>query len=198
MAPDPVDPQALMAQVRDADRHGSEMALSALVKHFQQELLGFFYHLSFDQLIAEELTQDVFINAYRARERWQPTATVRTWLYRIAHNRWIDHLRARRQHLSLDAHWDDEGGSLGDTLAAPAVAERDRQGAEIRDRVQAALDLLPAGQREVFVLANNHGMKYQQIGEVLGIPEGTVKSRMHHAVRALREELADLVEEGVA
>ena len=53
---------------------------------------------------------------------------------------------------------------------------------------------LPEGQREVFVLANNHGMKYQEISAVLGIPEGTVKSRMHNAVRALRDDLQDLVE----
>jgi RNA polymerase sigma factor (sigma-70 family) len=191
--PTPADPQALMAQVRD----GSEAALEALVGHFQGELLGFFYHLTFDQLLAEELAQDVFVKVWHARSRWVQTASVRTWLYRIAHNRWIDHLRTRRTLTSLD---DGEDDRLAATLPAredrsPGAA--DGMAKEITERIAAALDLLPTGQREVFVLANNHGLRYQDISEVLGIPEGTVKSRMHHAVRTLREELADLVEEDV-
>ena len=178
-----------MAQVRD----GSEAALEALVGHFQQEFLGFFYHLCFNQLVAEELAQDVFVNAWKARARWVPTATVRTWLYRIAHNRWVDYLRTRRTLTSLDAGNEDED-RLSDRLAAPDQRPAG-QDAVIGERIAAALDLLPPGQREVFVLANNHGLRYHEIGEILGIPEGTVKSRMHHAVRALREELADLVED---
>ena len=73
----------------------------------------------------------------------------------------------------------------------PDAVNRDET---IRSRIQESLDGLPEGQREVFVLANNHGMKYQEISEVLGIPEGTVKSRMHNAVRMLRDDLQDLVE----
>ncbi len=179
-----------MARVRD----GSEAALEDLVALYQGELLGFFFHLSFDQLVAEELAQDVFVKAWHARSRWVPTATVRTWLYRIAHNRWIDHLRTRRHLASLDAG-DEAGDRLSATIPATAAATVEDDPGRVQARVQEALDLLPAGQREVFVLANNHGLRYHEISEILGIPEGTVKSRMHHAVRALREELADLVEE---
>ncbi|NRA37543.1 MAG: sigma-70 family RNA polymerase sigma factor, partial [Planctomycetes bacterium] len=60
--------------------------------------------------------------------------------------------------------------------------------------IETAVEALPEGQRAVFVLANNQGMKYQEISEVLGIPEGTVKSRMHNAVRHLRQSLKDLVD----
>lgn len=183
---------ALMQRVHDGDRE----AVIGLVERYQDELIGFFYHLCWDQLGAEELAQDVFVRLYQARERWQPTARLRTWIYRIAHNLWIDHLRRKRSLVSLDAERGEEGLRLSDVLEAPGqgdpeAAERD---AAIRDRVRAALEELPEGQREVFVLANNHGMKYQDIASVLGIPEGTVKSRMHHAVRFLRDELADLVE----
>ncbi len=192
------DPQAqaelaLMARVRDGDRE----AVIGIVDRYQNELVGFFFHLCWDQLSSEELAQDVFVRLYNARERWQPTARLRTWLYRIAHNLWIDHLRRKRSLVSLDAERGEEGLRLSDVLAAapsadPDAAERDLQ---IRERVRGALAELPEGQREVFVLANDQGMKYHDIAAILGIPEGTVKSRMHHAVRFLRDELADLVEE---
>jgi RNA polymerase sigma-70 factor (ECF subfamily) len=189
------DPEvALMERLRDGD----EEALVLLVERYQRELVGFFYHLCWDQLVAEELAQDVFVNVFRARARYTASARVRTYLYRIAHNLWIDHLRRHRRQLSLDAEMGEESLRLVDCLAAPASAivsdEDERTRAElIRTRVQAALELLPEGQRAVFVLANNHGMKYQEIATVLSIPEGTVKSRMHNAVRTLRDELADLV-----
>jgi RNA polymerase sigma-70 factor (ECF subfamily) len=193
------DPQAqaelaLMARVRDGDRE----AVIGIVERYQDELIGFFYHLCWDQTVSEELAQDVFVRLYNARERWQPTARLRTWLYRIAHNLWIDHLRRKRSLVSIDAERGEEGMRLADVLEAapqvdPDARERD---AQIRDRVRGALAELPEGQREVFILANDQGMKYHDIAAVLGIPEGTVKSRMHHAVRFLRDELADLVEQG--
>jgi RNA polymerase sigma-70 factor (ECF subfamily) len=181
---------ALMERIRDGD----EEAVLGLVARFQHELVGFFYHLSWDQLVAEELAQDVFVNVFRSRARYQATAKVRTFLYRIAHNLWVDHLRRQKHHLSLDAEFGEQSLRLVDVLKAPDAPE-DTTGRDhtIRARVQEALANLPEGQREVFILANNHGMKYQDIAAVLHIPEGTVKSRMHHAVRVLRDELADLV-----
>jgi RNA polymerase sigma-70 factor (ECF subfamily) len=182
----------LMERIRDGDQE----AVIALVERFQHELVGFFYHLCWDQLVAEELAQDVFVNVYRSRERYQATAKVRTYLYRIAHNLWIDHLRRQKRHLSLDAEIGEQSLRLVNVLKAPDQPE-DTGGRDhvIRSRVHEALGNLPEGQREVFVLANNHGMKYQEIAAVLHIPEGTVKSRMHNAVRALRHELSDLIED---
>jgi RNA polymerase sigma-70 factor, ECF subfamily len=184
--------QLIMERIRDGD----QMAVAELVRRFQHELLGFFYHQSWDQLVAEELTQDVFVNVYRSRARYQPTAKVRTYLYRIAHNLWIDHIRRQKHHLSIDAEMGERSLKLADILKAPGSpdSEAESRDQEIRNRLRESLEGLPEGQREVFVLANNHGMKYQDIAEVLGIPEGTVKSRMHNAVRALRDDLQDLVE----
>jgi RNA polymerase sigma-70 factor (ECF subfamily) len=182
-----------MERIRDGDQE----AVVDLVGRFQDELIGFFFHLCWDQLISEELAQDVFVNVYRSRTRWVATAKVRTWVYRIAHNLWIDHLRRQRRHLSIDADGEGERPPLAEALAAPRsddpeAADRDRV---IRDRVARALADLPEGQRLVFVMANNQGLRYQEIAAVLGIPEGTVKSRMHNAVRALRDDLVDLVED---
>jgi len=183
----------IMERIRDGDQE----AVILLVERFQHELVGFFYHLCWDQLVAEELAHDVFVNVYRSRSRYQATAKVRTYLYRIAHNLWIDHLRRQRRHLSLDAELGEQSLRLVNTLKAPTTLDEDERGARnlvIRTRVQEALANLPEGQREVFVLANNHAMKYQDIATTLSIPEGTVKSRMHNAVRALRAELTDLID----
>ncbi len=184
--------QLIMERIRDGD----QQAVVELVQRFQHELLGFFYHLCWDQLVAEEMVQDVFVNVYRSRARYQPTAKVRTFLYRIAHNLWIDHVRRQKHHLSIDAELGERSLKLSDVLKAPGSPDPEQESRDslIRTRLQDALDALPEGQREVFVLANNHGMKYQEISAVLGIPEGTVKSRMHNAVRTLRDDLQDLVE----
>ena len=169
-----------------AVRTGINGSVEALVGRFQDELVGFFYHQCWDQGVAEELAQDVFVNAYRARERWVPSARVRTWLYRIAHNRWIDHLRRQRPHRSLHEIEVDD-------LEAPAV-EVALDGS-VRERLQAAVAALPEGQRVVVGLVVDGQLPYAEVARVLAIPEGTVKSRMFHAVRQLRSTLGDLWEE---
>lgn len=181
----------IMRRMRDGDGD----AIADLVERYQGELVGYFYHHCWDQLVAEELAQTVFIKVFRARERYERTAKVRTYLYRIAHNAWIDHLRRRKRHVSIDAEVGPGGLRLVDVLAGPDEdPERAGRDENIRRRIQEAVDRLPDGQRDVFVLANNQGLKYQDIGAILDIPEGTVKSRMHAAVRALRKHLADLIE----
>src|SRR4051812_12545023 len=196
----PREPRAMVdddARLMERIRDGDQSAFIALVERYQHELVGFFYHHAWNQTVAEELAQDVFWNVYRSRERYQPTAKLRTYLYRIAHNLWIDHVRRQRhQNVSLEA---EVGGStlrLVDVLAAPEPAnELDPvRDAQLRTRIQQAVDALPQGQKDVFVLANHQQMKYQDIATVLAIPEGTVKSRMHSAVRFLRDELQDLIE----
>lgn len=182
-------------QVMERLRDGDDDALAVLVERYQHELVGFFYHHCWDQLVSEELAQTVFIKLFRARSRYRPTAKLRTYLYRIAHNAWIDHLRRQRKHLSLDAEIGGEGLRVIDTLASDFDPERAGRDAVIRHRIQVAVENLPAGQRDVFVLANNQGLKYHDISAVLGIPEGTIKSRMHAAVRTLRRHLADLLED---
>jgi RNA polymerase sigma-70 factor (ECF subfamily) len=179
-------------------REGDLEAMTQLVERFQTEMVGFFYNNCWDHLLAEELAQSVFVKVFTARERYQATAQVRTFLYRIAHNVWIDHLRRQRRTVSLDASRDEEGGTLKDLLMAapsgPDEADVLERAGTIRSRVREALEQLPSGQREVFLLANNHDMKYQEISRILSIPEGTVKSRMFAAIRTLREKLKDLVE----
>lgn len=184
----------LMERMREDE--GADEALAELVRRYQDELVGFFFHHCWQQLTAEELAQTVFVKMYQARARWQPTAKVRTYMYRIAHNAWIDHVRklARSRQVSLDAERGSNGLRLVDTMESQQSAASEASEMNIRARIEAAVEELPEGQQAVFVLANNQNMRYAEISEVLGIPEGTVKSRMHNAVRHLRNALRDLVE----
>jgi RNA polymerase sigma-70 factor (ECF subfamily) len=181
---------------RMREDQAADEALAELVRRYQDELVGFFYHHCWQQLTAEELAQTVFIKMYQARSRWQPTAKVRTYMYRIAHNAWIDHVRkaARNKQVSLDAEYGSNGLRLVDAMESRDSNASESSEANIRVRIEEAVDALPEGQQAVFVLANNQNMRYAEISEVLGIPEGTVKSRMHNAVRHLRNALKDLVE----
>lgn len=183
--------RTLMERMRANDQE----AMVDLVRRFQNELVGFFYNLCWNQTLAEELAQDVFVNCWKARERWQPTAKIRTWLYSIAHNRWIDECRRRHRHIHHSDDLSDHGLRFSDMVSPRQNAAPDTRDLErIRHRVQTAIEALPEGQRAVFVLANQQGLKYSEICEILHIPEGTVKSRMHSAVRQLRDDLVDLLE----
>lgn len=181
--------------VMEALRDGDDDAIAIIVERYQNELVGYFYNQCWNQTVAEELAHVVFIKVFKARARYQPMAKVRTYLYRIAHNAWIDHIRRKKPSFSLDAEIGSSGLRVIDTMADESRDTSEGRLQVLRDRIQAAVDTLAAGQREVFILANNQGLKYHEIAVILEIPEGTVKSRMHTAVRHLRKQLSDLEDE---
>jgi RNA polymerase sigma-70 factor, ECF subfamily len=194
----PESDSELMERYRDGD----EDALPILVQRFQRPLVNFFYRLTWDRFAAEDYAQEVFLRLIKARASYQRRAKFSTYLYRIAKNYWIDRYRERvsaPKVTSLNATiGSDEGRgqSLGDLVEgrSPAPAEEFKR-KEIRRRVKDAVAQLPEEQRLVFVLSENQGLKYADISEVMEIPVGTVKSRMHAAMRRLRELLKDLGDE---
>jgi RNA polymerase sigma-70 factor (ECF subfamily) len=114
-------------------------------------------------------------------------------MYRIARNLWIDRYRSKKAappETSLDTPVGREGGKtmrLGDGIAASGRDPAEKAGArELVAEMKRAVDRLPEDQRLVFVMGHLQGMPYAQVSEILEIPEGTVKSRMHAAVRRLR------------
>lgn len=142
---------------------------------------------------ALDVVQDAFIKAFDSLAGFQRDAAFKTWLLRIVTNRALDVLRARKVRLaaSLDAG-DDERN-------APAPVDRtaDHPGdalerRELEDRVAAAVETLPAEQRAVFALYATGELTYGEIAETLGVPIGTVMSRLYHARQRLKEQLKDL------
>ncbi|MEN8149488.1 MAG: sigma-70 family RNA polymerase sigma factor [Planctomycetota bacterium] len=178
---------------------GDDDAFRQLAARHQRPLVNFFYRLTRDRFTAEDYTQEVFARIIRAKARYRRMAKFRTWMYRIAKNYWIDRCRERAAAPNMGSLStpirEDEGGSrtLADTVEgeSPRPADEVRR-QEIGKAIKAAVSRLPEEQRLVFVLSENQGMKYAEISEVMEIPVGTVKSRMHAAVRRLRELLKDV------
>ena len=143
--------------------------------------------------IADELFQDVWMNLIRARAAYVPTAKFTTWLYRIAHNRLIDHWRASGQAQFVSASADDDDDPLDGIPAArgydPEVRVASR---EIGARLGRALATLPAAQRDAFLLHQEGGLMLDEIAQLTGAGAETVKSRLRYALAKLRAELADL------
>lgn len=167
---------------------GQAQAFDELVDLCEAGLIQYFVYLTRNRATAEDLAQDVLIRIFQSGKNYQPKARFRTWLFRIARNLWIDHCR-REQHqaknLSLDASSED-GNGLAATLAAPTAETRDGDEGE---RIRKAIEQLPVEQREVLLMSQIQGLLYEEVAEALEIPVGTVKSRMHHALKRLREIL---------
>jgi len=138
---------------------------------------------------ADEIFQDVWMRAIEARERYQPTAKFRTWLYTIAHNRFVDHWRAKG--LSVVPLENDDGTTI-DVPAGPAAEPHRR--AEARQSVRRLLDAiaaLPAAQREAFLLHEESGLSVAEIAAITGTNEEAAKSRLRYAMNKLREAIGD-------
>jgi len=159
-------------------RTGQAEAFSALVRRHQSSLLSFFVRLGADAHGAEDCAQETFLRLFRYRRHYRPTAPFRSFLFRLARHSWVDWYRrtGRREAAHLDA-LELTGG---ETPAGKIDARLD---------LGAALRALPDHLRWVVVLSSEEGLNYAEIGAVLGIPVGTVKSRMFHAMRKLRETL---------
>ena len=174
-------------------------AFEALVARVLPRLLGYFRHLGADAASAEDLAQDVFLKLYRGRKTYTRRARFTTYLLHVARNHWIDvyrHKRLSPTAVSTDAptgRGGDEAESLGATLAGRSGDPSTGADQEaLRAGLELALARLEDGQREVFVLAHVHGLRYEEIALVLEVPVGTVKSRVHTATRQLRRLLEAL------
>lgn len=187
--PTPADPELgtdLLARFRDGDR----AAFDAIVAEYQDRLIQFFYRLSWDLARAEDLTQSLFLKLLRGVRGYRPEGKLSTYLFRIATNLWIDHYRASRPHArfySLDQALLD-GFEPSSNAPDPSDCATD---VEEKRRLRDGLERLSEPHRLVFELAVYQELPYGQVADVLGIPVGTVKSRMHNSVRALRELLGD-------
>jgi RNA polymerase sigma-70 factor (ECF subfamily) len=144
--------------------------------------------------VADELFQDIWMNVIRARDGYAPSAKFTTWLYRIAHNRLIDHWRATGQVELVTAGADESDEDPLDAVPGARSAEPDVQAGsrQIANRMHAALSALPAAQRDAFLLHQEGGLELAEIAELTGAGVETVKSRLRYALAKLRAELQDL------
>jgi RNA polymerase sigma-70 factor, ECF subfamily len=169
---------------------GHEPVFAELVERHKLPLLNFFFRLTWDRQASEDLCQEVFCRVYRSRATYEPTASFRTFLLRIGRNLWIDRYRSAKNApgtVSLDAELGDSGHRVGDLLAGEeADPSHPMELADEFCRVQQALAHLTEDLRETLVLVKYQGLKYAEAAEVLGVPIGTVRSRIHAALEQVR------------
>ena len=165
------------ARARDGDR----AAFAELVRRHQDAVFRFVLRMVGSRDEALDLTQDAFVRAWQALPQWQPEAQFRTWLFRIASNAALDALRRRRM-VTFEP--------LGETFEVAAGDPDPEKRLELKQRVAAlgaSLARLSAEHREILLLREVENLSYGEIGAVLGLSEGTVKSRLARARGALLE-----------
>jgi RNA polymerase sigma-70 factor (ECF subfamily) len=161
-------------------------AFDALAERYADDLYRFLVRFVGNATAADDLVQETFLQVFSAASEFDPDRTFKPWLYTIAANKGRDYLRSRgrRQESSLDASGPDEDRPTGaDVLAAeelPSGTSLDAE--EQRQRVRAVIARMPEHLRLMLVLGYYEQLPYAQIAEIVGIPVGTVKSRLHAAV----------------
>jgi len=172
---------------------GDSDAFAELARRHQDWLTRLFYHLLWDRDEAEDACQEVLVKVWLARERYEPRAKFTTFLFAIARNHWAHRAERwanRPPVVSLHDQLGPEAREVLDRLVSEAATpEQELLRGYERFRIRRAIDELPEAQRIALVLAHFEGMSYAQIAELVGAPEGTIKSRMWHAYRTLREKL---------
>lgn len=185
--------EALMMAYRDGDA----TAFEALYRRYRGRLFRYLQHQCGDARVAEDLYQEIWIKVVGARATYEVAAKFSTWLFRIAHNRLIDHFRSQGRALVANPVGVDEDDPLPcAVLAAPAPAieqpERHLDRKQLAARLLAEIANLPPPQREAFVLSEEADMTLEEIAAATGVTRETAKSRLRYALAKLRSRLQDL------
>jgi len=181
-----MDDAVLVERIRSGDRY----AFNLLVWKWEKPIYNLALRVLGSEEDAAEVCQEVFIKAYMHIHEFRGDARFSTWLYRIAINCCHNHLRRRHRQRELQVQAPDvEGATAPD---AEAVIHQ----TQLVDRIHRALQALPEDQRLVVELRVMHELSVEEVARIMGIPEGTVKSRLYYAVKRLRELLQPLLREG--
>jgi RNA polymerase sigma factor (sigma-70 family) len=185
---DPRSDEALMLAYRDGDAAAFEL----LYQRWRGRLYRFIAHQA--RSSADELFQEVWLRVVGASGQYEVTAKFSTWLFRIAHNRLIDHYRS--QGRNIVALFDDSDADPAAEMPAPATESPSAllERKQTAGRILAALDALPPPQREAFLLAEESGMSLTEIAQATGVGAETAKSRLRYALRRLRQLLSGTME----
>jgi RNA polymerase sigma-70 factor (ECF subfamily) len=176
------------AQIATGLRRRDPDVLDALIEQYQHRLLRYLAHMTGNRVTAEDLFQETWIRVLEKGHQYDGKSKFATWLMAIAHNVAIDHLR-KRVPASLDEMCDTEDAAAFEPVATELSPFEHAAATEDKVRIQAALDELPTIFREVLVLRFQEQMKLEEIAKLVGIPLGTVKTRLYRGVMALRPTL---------
>ncbi|MGD8413941.1 MAG: sigma-70 family RNA polymerase sigma factor [Candidatus Latescibacterota bacterium] len=183
-----IDERELVRRIQDGDAS----AFRELVEEYKQQVYYLALDLSGNHHDAEDLSQEVFIKAYRGFGRFRSGSKIGSWLHRITVNAYIDSKRKKAHKMVTLVDKKDEDAYDPLEAAADDVTgnpERAANSAKINEHVEIALQTLSDKERSVFVLRHYHDMQLKEIAETLEVAEGSVKSLLFRAVRKLRDNL---------
>ena len=181
-------------------RAGQEAAYRELIRRYERPLFSLLYRMVRDRELAEDLAQETFIKALNAIESYRPEYKFSSWIFKIANNAAIDHLRRRElDTLSLEGSPHAETPEaveatalqIGDRQESPLDAVEAR---ELGGQIEQAIAQLRPEYRSCILLRHVEGRAYEEIAEILALPLGTVKTYIHRARNELRQALAHLRE----
>jgi RNA polymerase sigma-70 factor (ECF subfamily) len=172
-----------------AYRDGDAVSFETLFRRYRGRLYRYLLHQCGNPATADELYQDVWLKVVNARRNYEPTAKFSTWLFRIAHNRLMDHFR-RHRRAALESYADDDCAL---DLPAPESAQPERllERKALAEMLVTQIGRLPEAQRETFLLAEEGGMTLEEIAAATGVKRETAKSRLRYAVEKLRSWLRE-------
>jgi RNA polymerase sigma-70 factor (ECF subfamily) len=185
-----VSDEELLSRYRET---GQAADFNSLVHRYEKELYRYLVRYMGDAALAEDVFQNTFLQVHLKRGLYENGRPVRPWLYSIATHQAVDALRKAGRHptVSLDqrvASSDSDAGALVDLLVSETPGPlSELQGEERREWVRASVNRLPEALRQTLILAYHQDLKYREIAEILKIPVGTVKSRLHAALAKLQE-----------
>lgn len=171
--------------------NGLEGSFEELVRRYQRPISAYVYRMVGDYEAALDLTQEIFIKVYGSLSRYRPEFKFSTWIYKIAHNSAVDHLRrnAGRERSLVS-------GTDGDQYDLPIESgslspEQESEREERRLEIELVVKSLPAAYRELIILRHSQDLTYEEIVEVTGMPLGTVKNRLFRAREMMRQLFID-------
>jgi RNA polymerase sigma-70 factor (ECF subfamily) len=192
----PTDEQLLQDYI-----NGTTASFELLVRRHAPELHHFVLRFTGDSVTTEDVVQEAFLQVHSSADAFDPERRFKPWLFTIAANKARDHLRklSRRREVPFDAfigHENETGQRFLDLLSGEDVLpDEDLALEEKRDFVRSIVEQMPTRFSEVLVLAYFHRFSYKEIAEIVGIPLGTVKSRLHAAVVYFGERYREVVAE---
>lgn len=164
---------------------GSDTAFEELYRRYARRLKGFFFtQLGGDEELAADATHDVFLRAYEARTRYQEGCNVSTWIFTIAYNICRNHYRSNAYEEQMLANLDAEPIS-------EQQIEVELDAAALDEALQQVLSELPVPLHQIFSLHYQEELTIPQVAEIVGIPAGTVKSRLHKTMNIIRKKLKE-------
>jgi len=170
---------------------GVEGSFEELVRRYQRPISAYVYRMVGNYESALDLTQEIFIKVYNSLRRYRSEFKFSTWIYKIAHNAAIDHLRrtaTREQSLVMGPENDQFDLPVESTRPSP---EQESERKERRGEIESVVRALPANYRELIILRHSQDLSYEEIVEVTGLPLGTVKNRLFRAREMMRQQFVD-------